>query len=782
MLENKNEFIQKKIQEDISPAKNLKGFHLKIVGSLAILWSLFQLWYASPFPFIFDVGVIKGLPARALHLGFALILAFLIFPFRKKGNVSVSNIFIAILSFLCCFYILIFYDDLVLRAGILLVVDFVIAGKEFKIPIEMIIGIFGMLALLEATRRVIGLPLVIVAVSFLIFSYFGRYFPDIISHAGLSLNRLVGYHWFDQEAIFGIPISVSVSFIFLFVLFGSLLDTAGGGKYFLDLAFAMVGKMRGGPAKAAILGSGMTGLISGSSIANTVTTGTFTIPIMKKTGFSKEKAGAIEVSASVNGQIMPPVMGAAAFIIASFIGVTYFEVVKHAFLPAIISYIALFYISHLEALKLNLKGMDEKDVPKLGKTFLSGLHFLIPIFVLIYLLVIVRFTASYSIFYTIIALLTVNFLKKFFDGYKKGNLTDSLKIWYNETITGFERGALNMVGVGVAIATAGIIVGAVASTGLGTNLILIVETIAKDNVAILIALTILLCLVLGMGLPTTANYVVVASLMAGVLVNVGNASGFIFPLIAVHLFVFYFGLMADVTPPVGLASYAAAAISGGDPLKTGVQAFWYSLRTGVLPIVFIFNHELLLIGIENIWHGLLVIVTSLIGILVFTSATQGWFFSKLKIYEILIFLIISISLLSPDFALNRFKPKYDYQNLETIDKIKLNSNKEVQIKVTRYTPYGERYRMFVIPKDTFDNEYNLMEYGIEINSENGKQTVYKVSWKGLAKKDGLASGDVITEFKIENLDRPNKAIIYPFALSILLIFGYLNYRRGKSKL
>tara|TARA_B100000700_G_scaffold127177_1_gene142408 strand:- start:3874 stop:6222 length:2349 start_codon:yes stop_codon:yes gene_type:complete len=782
MLENKKEFIQKKIQEDISPAKNLKGFHLKIVGSLAILWSLFQLWYASPFPFMFDVGVIKGLPARALHLGFALILAFLIFPFRKKGNISISNIFIAILSFLCCLYILIFYDDLVLRAGILLEVDFVIAGKEFKIPIEMIIGIFGMLALLEATRRVIGLPLVIVAVSFLIFSYFGRYFPDIISHAGLSLNRLVGYHWFDQEAIFGIPISVSVSFIFLFVLFGSLLDTAGGGKYFLDLAFAMVGKMRGGPAKAAILGSGMTGLISGSSIANTVTTGTFTIPIMKKTGFSKEKAGAIEVSASVNGQIMPPVMGAAAFIIASFIGVTYFEVVKHAFLPAIISYIALFYISHLEALKLNLKGMDEKDVPKLGKTFLSGLHFLIPIFVLIYLLVIVRFTASYSIFYTIVALLTVNFLKKFFDGYKKGNLTESFKTWYNETITGFERGALNMVGVGVAIATAGIIVGAVASTGLGTNLILIVETIAKDNVAILIALTILLCLVLGMGLPTTANYVVVASLMAGVLVNVGNASGFIFPLIAVHLFVFYFGLMADVTPPVGLASYAAAAISGGDPLKTGVQAFWYSLRTGVLPIVFIFNHELLLIGIENIWHGLLVIVTSLIGILVFTSATQGWFFSKLKIYEILIFLIISISLLSPDFALNRFKPKYDYQNLETIDKIKLNSNKEVQIKVTRYTPYGERYRMFVIPKDTFDNEYNLMEYGVEINSESGKQTVYKVSWKGLAKKDGLANGDVITEFKIENLDRPNKAIIYPFALSILLIFGYLNYRRGKSKL
>ena len=392
----------------------------------------------------------------------------------------------------------------------------------------------------------------IIAIIFLLFSYFGQYAPDIISHGGLSLKRLVGFQWFDQEAIFGIPIGVSVDFIFLFVLFGALLETAGGGKYFLDLAFAMVGKMRGGPAKAAILGSGMTGMISGSSVANTVTTGTFTIPIMKKTGFSKEKAGAIEVSSSVNGQIMPPVMGAAAFVMASFIGVTYFEVVKHAFLPAVISYIALFYISHLEALKLNLKGMEEKDVPHLKKTFLAGLHFLIPIFVLIYLLVVLRFTASYSIFYATIALILVNLVNKLFTSRKESNFKEALKIWFNQTIVGFEKGAINMVAVGIAIATAGVIVGAVGSTGLSTNLIIVIESIAKDNVVILIMLTIVLCLLLGMGLPTTANYVVVASLMSMVLVDVGNASGYIFPLIAVHLFVFYFGLMADVTPPVGL--------------------------------------------------------------------------------------------------------------------------------------------------------------------------------------------------------------------------------------
>ena len=771
MSQNTDTRIKSKIQEDLSPTRNLTGLHLKIVASIAIIWSLFQLWYASPFPFWFNFGMFKGLPARAIHLGFALLLAFLIFPYSRGKKISIIDILISIIGAFCCLYIYFFYDQLVDRGGILLKITL---AENILLPIELIIGICGILILLEATRRVIGVPLVIIAICFLLFSYFGKYAPDIISHGGLSLKRLVGFQWFDQEAIFGIPIGVSVDFIFLFVLFGGLLETAGGGRYFLDLAFAMVGKMRGGPAKAAILGSGMTGLISGSSIANTVTTGTFTIPIMKKTGFSKEKAGAIEVSSSVNGQIMPPVMGAAAFVIASFIGVTYFEVVKHAFLPAIISYIALFYISHLEALKLNLKGMNEEDVPNLKKTFLSGLHFLIPIFVLIYLLVYLRLTASYSIFYATLALILVNLLNKIF---KEENFKSGLINWYNQTIIGFQKGAINMVGVGIAIATAGVIVGAVGSTGLSTNLIIVIESIAKDNVMILLFLTIILCLLLGMGLPTTANYVVVASLMATVLVDVGNASGFIFPLIAVHLFVFYFGLMADVTPPVGLASYAAAAISGGDPLKTGVQAFWYSLRTGILPIVFLFNHELLLIGIENIWHALLVIITSLIGILVFTSATQGWFINKLKWYEIIVFLLISVSLLSPEFVLNKFYPKYNYIDIEQIQNLKLDTNKETRIKVTRVSEYGERYKLFVIEKNTFENEFNLEEYGINLINENRQILVDNIKWNGQAKKSGMEMGDYITEFKTENLNRPSKKIVYPIALLLLLVFGYLNKRK-----
>jgi TRAP transporter 4TM/12TM fusion protein len=771
MSQSFSEKVKDKINEDLSPTKNLKGLHLKVVAAIAIIWSLFQLWYASPFPFIFNFGMFKGLPARAIHLGFALTLAFLIYPFVKGKKISLFDILISFVGAFSCFYIYFFYDQLVDRGGVLLSISI---GNNFDLPIELIIGSLGILILLEATRRAIGLPLVIIAICFLLFSYFGRYAPEIISHGGLSLNRLVGFQWLDQEAIFGIPIGVSVDFIFLFVLFGALLETAGGGKYFLDLAFAMVGKMRGGPAKAAILGSGMTGLISGSSIANTVTTGTFTIPIMKKTGFSKEKAGAIEVSSSVNGQIMPPVMGAAAFVMASFIGVTYFEVVKHAFLPAIISYIALFYISHLEALKLNLKGMEDADVPNLKKTFLSGLHFLIPIFVLIYMLVYLRFTASYSIFYATVSLILVNLVYLLI---KNSFSKDALKIWFNQTIVGFEKGALNMVGVGIAIATAGIIVGAVGSTGLSTNLIIVIESIAKDNVTILLFLTIILCLLLGMGLPTTANYVVVASLMATVLVDVGNASGFIFPLIAVHLFVFYFGLMADVTPPVGLASYAAAAISGGDPLKTGLQAFWYSLRTGILPIVFLFNHELLLIGIENIWHALVVIITSLAGILVFTSATQGWFINKLKWYEIIVFLIISISLLSPEFVLNKFYPKYNYQDINNINSVILDPKKEVRFKVTRPSLYGDRYKLFVIDKNTFEEEYNLEDYGINLVKENNKIIVDNLKWNGQAKKSGFEMGDYISEFKIENSNRPSKLFVYPIAILLLLIFGYLNYRR-----
>ena len=779
--EKKTDFFEK-FDEEGGSKRKLKNWNLKLVAIIAITWSLFQLWYASPLPFILDFGKIIDVPARSLHLAFGLTLCFLVYPsFKSKRGepIPIYDYFFAAIGLIATLYIFFSYESWVHRQGILAHLEIF----NFKIPYEVILGSLGIILLLEATRRAIGIPLVTIALIFLLFSIFGQSMPDLISHQGLSITRLVGYHWFGGEAIFGIPISVSVSFIFLFVLFGAILDAAGGGKYFLNLAFALVGKMRGGPAKAAILASGLTGLISGSSVANTVTTGTFTIPIMKKTGLPAVKAGAIEVAASVNGQIMPPIMGAAAFVMAELLGISYFTVITHAILPAIICYVALFYISHLESVKLNIKGLPDDQIPPLGKTFLSGIHYLIPIFILIYLLLIERWTAASSVFYSILSLMVIIIVREILSA-KKNNLgpIDGLKLGINEIIAGLEKGAINMITVSIAIATAGIIVGAVSSTGLSNNLIVVVEAIAGDNIVILLALTAFLCIVLGMGLPTTANYLVVAALMSHVVVEVAGASGYAFPLIAVHLYVFYFGLMADVTPPVGLASYAASAISKADPIRTGIQAFWYELRTAILPVVFIFNNELLLIGIENIWHGLMVLATSLLAILIFSSATQGWFVNKLRWYEIIIFIIISLSLFRPGYILDKFYPEYEYSQLQlnNLKSINLKTDRDVHIKLTRRTEYGDRYKLFIIKKDTFNENYSLKDYGINVVDQEGRMTIDTLKWNSLAKKSGIETGDVISEFKIENLDRPNKAIIYPFSLVIFLFFGYLNYRRKKN--
>ena len=582
---------------DFERAERSHGRYLgAIVALIAALWSLFQMWIASPFPFMFGFGLVDGVPARAIHLAFALLLCFLIYPMssRRAGNrLPVSDLILALLGAVCTLYLFVAAEGLTTRLGVLLKVDLF----GMAIPIEAILGGIGIVLLLEATRRSIGLPLVIVSSIFLLYSIFGQSMPDIISHKGVSLERLIGYQWFGGEAIFGIPIDVSVSFVFLFVLFGALLDKAGAGKYFLDLAFALVGKYRGGPAKAAILASGMTGLVSGSSIANVVTTGTFTIPVMMKTGFPATKAGAIEVAASTNGQIMPPIMGAAAFIMAELIGITYFEVIVAAIIPAALSYIALFFISHLEAMKLDLRGLPKPDLPRFMSTFISGIHFLIPILVLVYLLMVERWTPGSAVFYSIVLMAVIIVIQRVAVAIAGGDETagEAVRESLLEVYGGLVGGARNMVSIAIAVATAGIIVGAVSSTGLNNAMVGVVEALSGGNIYVLLGLTAILCVVLGMGLPTTANYLVVASLLAGVLVELGSAAGLALPLIAVHLYVFYFGLMADSTPPVCLAAFAASAISRADPLRTGVQSFLYDIRTSILPLVFIFNTELLLI-------------------------------------------------------------------------------------------------------------------------------------------------------------------------------------------
>ena len=775
--------IDRKVDETEGRARVLTGWQLQLVALVAFIWSLFQLWYASPLPFIVGFGVLIDVPARAIHLGFALFLTFLSFPFLKRDRrkkFGLINFCLAIVAFFCTFYLFYNYEALVYRNGVLLTHEINIFGRQFNFPTELILGMVGILLLLESTRRAIGTPLVIVALIFLLYSIFGQSMPEMISHQGLSLKRLVGYHWFGGEAIFGIPISVSVSFVFLFVLFGSMLDFAGGGRYFLSLALALVGKFRGGPAKASILASGLTGMISGSSIANVVTTGTFTIPIMKKTGFPAVKAGAIEVAASVNGQIMPPIMGAAAFIIAEMLGITYFQVITHAFIPAIIIYLSLFWISDLEASKLGLKGMDKNEIPELGKTFRSGIHFLIPIALLIYLLIIKRWTAGSAVFYSILAMMAIMIIQKIdFKNFSSTSLLlHQIGDGFKDIARGMIRGAVNMTNVAIAIGTAGIIVGAVGSTGLSNYMIEVVEIISRGNIIILLFMVMVLCLILGLGLPTTANYLVVAALMANVIVEIGGASGIILPIIAVHLFVFYFGLMADVTPPVGLAAYAAAAISRADPIRTGVQAFYYEIRTAILPFVFIFNPALLLIGVNNIWHGLLIFVVSLIAILAFASAAQGWLLTRLRWYEIIALLFVTVSMFRPDFIMNRVFPEYTVIEQDLSKSIQYEEERKLRLQVTRYTDYGERYKMFVFPIEPNTKASVLEISGLELEkNDDDNFEVVNLVFMGPAEQKGMDFFDEVTRIEISSLDRPAKEYVYLVGLLVLLLTFYSQRRR-----
>ncbi len=752
-------------------ARGATGAVGKFLMLVALAWSLFQLWFASPLPFMFGFGVFNDTEARSIHLAFAIFLAFAAFPAsRTKIQLGLGvavPLFLGVLFFLSAkddtpvwwiplialavaaavilgspkdriplwewalgiigaitaLYLYVYYREISSRVGAPITQDFVVA-------------VAGILLLLEATRRALGPALMIVASVFLIYTVLGPNMPDIIAHKGNNLSEIVNHQWITTEGVFGIALGVSTGFVFLFVLFGSLLDRAGAGNYFIQVAFSLMGHMKGGPAKAAVVSSAMTGLISGSSIANVVTTGTFTIPLMKKVGFSSEKAGAVEVASSVNGQIMPPVMGAAAFLMVEYVGIPYFDVVKHAFLPAVISYIALVYIVHLEALKAGMEGLPRAYTPKPivqrligiaftiaaicaisfavyygmgwirpafpetaayivfvfltavyaglvwvasreaplklddpnapvtalplpGPTIRSGLHYILPVVVLVWALMIDRLSPGLSAFwataYMIFILLTQRPLMAFFRG--EGALARAIHQGWNDLIDGLVIGARNMIGIGIATATAGIIVGSVSQTGVGSALADVVEVLSGGNIMAILLLTAVLSLILGMGLPTTANYIVVSALLAPVIVTLGQQNGLIVPLIAVHLFVFYFGIMADVTPPVGLASFAAAAVSGGDPIKTGVIAFFYSLRTAALPFLFIFNTELLLINV-TLTQGIFVFIVATVAMLLFAAATQGWFLAKNRFYESIALLLIAFTLFRPGFWMDMVAPPF----------------------------------------------------------------------------------------------------------------------------
>jgi TRAP transporter 4TM/12TM fusion protein len=483
--------------------------------------------------------------------------------------------------------------------------------------------------------------------------------PEVIAFKGVSLNRFIGQMTMSTEGIYGIPLDVSATIVYLYVLFGAMLDKAGAGKYFIQLALSLLGRFKGGPAKAAVLGSMFTGLVNGSSIANIVTTGTFTIPLMKKVGYSPTKAAAIEVAASTDGQIAPPIMGAAAFIIAEYVNVPYVEVIKAAAIPAFASYAALLYITHIEASKAGLRGMSKEELPPFFSTLFSGIHYIIPVLFLLYQLVIARHTPERAAFQAVIVMAAIMLIQGPVKAYlNKESMGEAFKQGIVDIFSALAAGGRNMVAVALATAAAGIIVGVVA-LGLGGLITQIIDTISGGNIYIMVVVTAFASLIIGMGLPTTATYIVMASLTAPAMVTIAHGQGFMVPLMAAHLFCFYFGILADDTPPVGLAAYAAAAIAKSPPIATGVQGFMYDIRTAILPFMFIFNSDLILHNIYSWPLAILIFAMACIGNFAFASATQGWFVAKNRFYEIPFFLFVTVVMMRPALIASWIGLPYD---------------------------------------------------------------------------------------------------------------------------
>ncbi|EHK8985161.1 TRAP transporter permease [Vibrio vulnificus] len=846
--------VQEMVAQADTGARNPAGLQGQILWFVPLCWSLFQLWYASPLPFIFDFAVLNDTQARAVHLTFAIFLAFTAYPALKSSpreHIPALDWVLALLGSFSASYIYIFYTELAGRSGAPTTMDVVAA-------------VTGMVLLLEATRRALGPPLMLVAALFLFYTFAGPYMPDVIAHKGASINKAMSHLWLTTEGVFGVALGVSTSFVFLFVLFGAMLERAGAGAYFIKVAFSLLGHMRGGPAKAAVVASGLSGLVSGSSIANVVTTGTFTIPLMKRVGFPGTKAGAVEVAASTNGQLTPPIMGAAAFLMVEYVGISYVEVIKAAILPALISYIALIYIVHLEACKAGMTGLPRRhnptlvqsllsftgtilglcvisavvyygigwtkdvfgdaatpmvtiallvtyvglvkisahhaqdgaleidaeltEVPDPGPTIKSGLHFLLPIVVLVWCLTVERFSPGLSAFWAtvfmIFILLTQRPLMALIN--KSDDIAQQTKAGWTDLLESLVSGARNMIGIGVATAAAGTVVGVVTLTGIGLVMTDFVEFISGGSVIMMLIFTAVISLILGMGLPTTANYIVVSTLMAPVIVTLGAQHGLIIPLIAVHLFVFYFGILADDTPPVGLAAFAAAAIAKSDPIRTGIQGFAYDIRTAILPFMFVFNTQLLLMGIDTWWHLLLTILSSIIAMLIFSAATQGWWFTKNKWWETLLLLILTFSFFRPGFWWDMIYPAKVLSPGIEIEQItqKLDVGQSLELRVAGTNLEGDFTEKTVrLPFD--DNATTALErlqsMGLSLVEDQGKMLVDMVEFDSPAEASGI-DFDWEIKWVVEEADRPMKEWVFVPCLLILIFMAANQKRRIRSQI
>jgi len=821
---------------------------------LALSWSLFQLYVSSPLVLEFTPWMNADVVKR-LHLMFAGFLAYLSYlPLKSspKKYVPITDWIMGILLLFTVAYLI--YGQ---------VWDSEAFEMRLGVPntLDYISGVTGMILLLEATRRSLGPPLMIVALLGLLYAYFGGG-----DYNGSSVGKVISHMWITTEGAFGIAIGVSATMVFLFVLFGSLLEQAGAGNYFIRVAFSLMGHFRGGPAKAAVVSSAMTGMISGSSIANVVTTGTFTIPLMKKVGFSAEKAGAIECASSVNGQLTPPIMGAAAFLMVEYVGIPFVDIIRHAFLPAVIAYIALVYMVHLEALKMDMKAMVKKDadkmnrrgkmigilsvviilgflsyvlgpiidlirsaageyaftavmtligvtyvvlvylsskvadlptdeiedLPPVGPTVKAGLHYLLPIVVLVWLLTVERLSPDLSAFWAsifmIFIVLTQKPLMDLFRG--KDKIFSRVKESLVDLEIGLINGAKNMIGIGVATAVAGVIVGTVTLTGVGQVVVSLVEIVSGGNIFLILLFTAIISLVLGMGLPTTANYIVVSSLMAPVIVSLGAANDIAIPLIAAHMFVFYFGILADDTPPVGIAAFAAAAIAKGDPIKTGIQGFIYDIRTGLLPFMFIFNTQLLMIGIDNTFEFIMVVVAAITGMLLFAAATQGFWFVKNKWWETILLLALTFVIFRPGYIWDKVQAPYDNLPGSEIFKVadKMKAGDRLQFVVSGETIEGtERRYTFAIPlAEGKTGQERINETGLRLDDLLGPMEVATITPINkqieAIKKAGVDSGWIIESVRVATDRLPKQIVLIPAFLLVFLMGWFQIGRRRRQKL
>lgn len=593
--------------------KDWKRYLIIVISSAFCIFQLYAIL----------TGRVTAQVLRATHLAFVMLLAFLLFPFKRnmpKDKLPWYDAVIGVLGFCSWMYITVNFDTLVRRAGI-------------YTPLDIFVGIIAILIVFEACRRIVGLPILIISIGFIMYALAGAYAPGFLNHRGYSYERIVSHLFYNTEGIMGTPIGACATFIFLFIFFGTLLDKTGIGQFFIDICNAIAGGFDGGPAKVAVLTSALFGTVSGSSVSNTVGTGSFTIPMMKSLGYKPEFAGAVEASASIGGQLMPPIMGAASFLMAESLGIPYMQVAKAAIIPALLYFSGIFIMVHLEAKKSGLKGLSRDSLPKFGELFIKKGYLVIPLATIIYFFIIGK-TAIYAGLMGILAAALVAIATSIIDIIHKRKPS----FGFLDVIDVFSNAARNIISVAVACAMAGIIIGIITLTGLGLKIGSGLISISGGISIVLLFLTMISSIILGMGVPTTANYLITSTIAAGALIALD------FEPLAAHMFVFYFGIIADVTPPVALAAMAGAAIAKSHPMKTGIEATKLSIAAFIIPYIFIFNPAMLLIN-TTFTQVAGIVITALIGMFGVSAGLEGYVFRRCNTLERILFISAGLLLI-----------------------------------------------------------------------------------------------------------------------------------------